>query len=156
MVIDKVKGTVQLVFANEKVRLGIMNVAGHISYIAYVHPTKTLHRFQDADTMQDFSLHMGLIPANEPITQTTFKERIKPFVLRKWKERQVKAVSINNVSFSDKTDAFQSMNAQISKGHTLTRGSGIMAESTWTEFDNEVFFIAPHGVILGQPGIRVH
>ena len=152
MIINKVSGTAQLVFANERVRLAVIDNSGHVSYAAYVHRTKTLHQFVSADTMLNFIEQSGLITANEPISTDAFKERIRPFVLRKWKERKVQAVNTNGMSASDRQDAYINLRNNIAKGHIQIKGTGIMAESTWTEFDNEAFFLAPHGVILGKPG----
>ena len=152
MIIESIVGTVQRIFKNDRVRLGIINNNGHVSYTAYVHRTKTLHQFISGDSMQDFAVDMGLISDSEPVSRDAFKTRIRPFVLRKWKERKVQAVNTNGMSASDRQDAYANIRSEIEKGHIQVKGSGIMTESTWTEFDNEAFFLAPHGIILGEPG----
>ena len=151
MIINAITGTPQLVFANDRVRLATVIDNGRLSYAAYVHRTKSIHQFDSADAMQDFTEQMGLVSATEPLTAEQFTERLRPFVISKWRERRVKTVSLNDDGMDHISDVMGKIREQIQKGHTLVKGTGLMAEWTWTEFDDEALFLAPHGVILGEP-----
>lgn len=136
MVINTISGTPQLIFANERVRLARVNDNGHLSYAAYVHRTKTTHQFISAKSMLKFTEEMGLISANHTLRRAEIKERLQPFVIQKWNERCKAGMS------------FKEARLAIQKGHTLTQGEGLMKETTWTEFDAEMDFLAPKGIFL--------
>ena len=136
MVINSINGTPQLVYSNERVRLAIVDTSGHLSWCAYVHRTKTTHQFNSPSKMLDFTEHFNLISANQVLTREEFKQRITPFVLRMFTERCKPGMT------------FHQARAKMQEKHTLTRGTGIMQESTWTEFDDEASFAIPQGVFL--------
>ena len=136
MVINSINGTSQLVYSNERVRLAIIDTSGHLSWCAYVHRTKTTHQFDTPNKMFDFAEHFNLIPAAEILTREQFRQRITPFVLRMFAERCEPGIT------------FHQARAKMQEKHTLTRGTGIIQESTWTEFDDEASFAIPHGVFL--------
>ncbi|MXV73433.1 hypothetical protein F4Z99_04040 [Candidatus Poribacteria bacterium] len=137
MVINKVKGTAQLVFANDRVRLAVINAVGRVSYAAYVHRTKTTHQFESADAMQDFAEQMGLIPANEPVSVEQFKQRLMPFLLRMFQERCKPGDSLKKVD----TKILKKMHRKFGSGD-------LMWESTCPELDAEAQFLFPHGIRL--------
>ena len=136
MVINRLSGTPQLVFANERVRLAVIDDSGRRSYAAYVHRTKTTHQFKSADAMQDFAEHMGLIPATETLRRHQIKSQLQPFIALKWQERCKPGMNYKEAWIN------------IQKGHIKVRGSGLMKQTTWTEFDAEMAFQAPKGIFL--------
>ena len=138
MIINAISGTPQLVYKNEKVRLAIIDTSGHLSWCAYVHRTKTTHQFDSPSQMLNFAEHFNLIPANEVLTREEFRQRITPFVLRMFAERCKPGMT------------FHQALAKMSEKHSLTSGTGIMRESTWTEFDDEASFAIPQGVLLSE------
>ena len=138
MVINSINGTSQLVYSNERVRLAIIDTSGHLSWCAYVHRTKTTHQFDTPSKMLNFAEHFNLIPAAETLTREQFRQRITPFVLRMFAERCEPGIT------------FHQALAKMSEKHTLSSGTGVMSESTWTEFDDEASFAIPHGVLLSE------
>ena len=136
MVINSVNGTPQLVYSNERVRLAIIDTSGHLSWCAYVRRTKTTHQFDSPSKMLNFAEHFNLISANHVLTREEYKQRITPFVLRMFAERCKDGMT------------FHQALTKMSEKHTLTSGTGIMREATWTEFDDEASFAIPHGVLL--------
>ena len=135
---NSVNGTPQLVYSNERVRLAIIDTSGHLSWCAYVHRTKTTHQFDSPSKMLNFAEHFNLISANDVLTREEYKQRITPFVLRMFAERCRPGMT------------FHQALTKMSEKHTLTSGTGIMRESTWTEFDDEASFAIPHGVLLSE------
>ena len=133
----KINGTSQRIMSNAHVVLAIINDGhGRYTWNAYVHHTKTIHEFDAPSKMLDFIEHMGLVAANKTLTRTEFKHRIRPFVLRKWTERCEPGMDLIKALLA------------IEKGHVMSRGTGIMAETTWTEFDEHALFLIPKGVWL--------
>ena len=146
MITQKVTGTPSLIFANERVRLASANDNGRISWYAFVMDSRTLHSFTSPTTMLEFSEHMGLMSSSEPLTREEYITRMRPFVMRKWAERCKPGMT------------FEEADRAIADGHTQVRGHGLMQESTWTEFDDEVWFLAPKGVRLwdDDDGVELH
>ena len=135
MVVEKVNGKASLLFANERVRLARADDDGRVSFYAYVHRTRTLHNFTSSSTMMRFAEHMGLMADSVPLSLEDYQKRMIPFIMRKWAERCTPGMS------------YEVADKAIHGGHIQVRGTGIMQESTWTEFDDEVWFLAPKGII---------
>ena len=141
MIINKVIGKTQRIMLNEYIALGIIDTNGNRTWTAYVRHTKTIHIFNEPNKMLDFTEHMGFISANETLTRDEFKQRMKPFVLGKWIERCKPGMDFEQASIA------------IQKGHTKHRGTGLMTESTWTEFDDHASFLIPKGFWLSDAHI---
>ena len=136
MVIKRIDGTAHCIYSNKRVRLATVDTLGRRTYCAYVIQTKSIHQFEQSRTMIRFAEINALLPAYNPITTSEFKLRIRPFLLRLWDKRCKPGMT------------FAEAQKALEKDHLLHRGSGLMGESTWTEFDDEAYFLIPCGILL--------